>query len=119
MSNASRTSRSRRELVADILGRLSPAQERRALLDLMAAEQLAAGVYDLAAAAAPVSPAGQELARRLGGQERAHAAELARVTGQPAGGRTAAGRTAAGRTAAGPGGIEKALSAHGITVRFS
>lgn len=101
--------RSRRELVADFLGALSPAQEHRLLLDLLNTELLAAQVYALAATAAPVSPAGQELARRLGAQERAHADALARLGEQP---------SLLGLRLT-PGTIEKALAGHGITVTFS
>jgi hypothetical protein len=109
MSDQSVITRSRRELVADFLGALSPAQERRLLLELLSTELLAVQLYEMAATAGPVSPAGQELARRLGVQERAHAAALARLAEQPAPAEPALSPLAA----------EKALAAHGITVTLS
>ncbi len=109
MSGQSATTRSRRELVSDLLDALSPAQERRLLLELLNAELTAVQLYALAATAGPVSPAGQELARRLGAQERAHAAALARLAEQPA----------PVEPAPSPAAAEKALAGHGITVTLS
>lgn len=100
--------RSRRQLVADVLG-AGPVQERRLLLELLDLELLAVKVYALAAAAARVSPGGRALAHRIQEQELSHAIALARLTGP-----TAAPRPALSTTAA-----QAALAAHGITVAFS
>lgn len=100
--------RSRRQLVADVLG-ASPAQERRLLLDLLDVELLAVKVYALAGASAHVSTGGRALARRVEDQELSHAAALARLSGLVAPRRPALSTTAA----------EAALAGHGITVTFS
>jgi hypothetical protein len=99
--------RSRRELVADVLRRLTPAQERRLLVELVKAELVAAEVYGMAAVAEPISPAGRDLARRLGDQERAHLTALARLMSESFG------------TTSSPADAEKMLAAHGIPVKFS
>jgi hypothetical protein len=109
MSGQAVSIRSRRELVSDVLRALSPAQERRLLLDLMNGEVLALQLYALAATAGPVSAAGQELARRLGSQERAHADALARLAEQPA----------PVEPPLSPATVAKSLAGHGITVTFS
>ncbi|HWD64426.1 MAG TPA: ferritin-like domain-containing protein [Solirubrobacteraceae bacterium] len=104
--SGSDTPRSRRELVSDVLRALTPAQERRMLLELVKAELLAADIYAMAAVAEPISPAGQNLARRLGNQERAHLNALAMLMSQSFGATLS------------PSQAEKALATHGIPVRF-
>jgi hypothetical protein len=111
MSSGSGAPRSRRELVSDVLGKLSPAAERRLLSQLLDAEFLAVQVYALAAGAGPVSAAGQQLASQLGQQERAHAASLAGITGL-------AGQPAATPPTLPPSAVERELAARGMTVTF-
>jgi hypothetical protein len=106
--SASRSSRSRRELVADVIRGLSPAQERRELLQLLDAEVLATQVYALAAGAGPISPAGRALATHLGAQEQSHAAALGRLAGPPI----------PLPPASSPGAVERSLGQHGISVTF-
>lgn len=111
MSQASHRPRSRRELVADLLGAL-PAGERKLVGDLLAAEHLAVEVYGRAAASPDLSSRARRLVRRLRAQERVHAAALARLV--PA---------AAHPSAPPPRGrstpeVEAALAKRGIVVRF-
>lgn len=106
MSAASPPRRSRRELVADVLGPLNPAQERRQLAQLLDAELLAVAVYDRARTASAVSPGGRRLIGQIGLQERAHAAAVARAAG------TVAGPPPSAAAA------ERALGVRGISVRF-
>jgi hypothetical protein len=106
MSAGTRTPRSRRELVADVLGALNPAQERQELARLLDAELLAVEVYELAVTAQPVSAGARRLLRQLGAQERAHGAALARLATLPQ------------ASPPSPAGAERALASHGISVRF-
>lgn len=78
------------------------------MLMLLDAELLAVKVYELASASTQIAPDGRALASRLGEQERAHAAALARALrlldpGHPPDSTSAA---------------EAGLAAHGITVTF-
>ncbi|HET9720637.1 MAG TPA: ferritin-like domain-containing protein [Solirubrobacteraceae bacterium] len=107
MSGRQGTVRSRRELVADVLGALTPARERRELRSLLDIELLAGQVYALAGGARSLSPAAQDLVRRLGAQEYAHVAALARLAGLPAGAPPSAAAA------------ERTLAGHGITVAFA
>lgn len=109
MSGRQRTLRSRRELVADVLGGLSPAQERRELRGLLEMELLAGQVYAMAAGARPLSPAAQDLVRRVGSQEYAHVAALARLAGLSAG----------SGAPPSPSAIERTLAGHGLPVTFA
>ncbi len=108
MSHQQDSARSRRELVADVLRAPSAREERRIMLALLELEHLAANVYAVAAANAEISPGGRELARRLGAQERAHAAALAPLTGQAAPPPPDLSPTA----------LQAALAGHGVTVSF-
>lgn len=108
MSQGSHRPRSRRELVADLLGTTLPAGEAELVGDLLAAEQLAVEVYGRAAASPDLSPRARRLVGRLRAQERVHAAALARLL--PRAQREALGQEhSAGETEAG-------LARYGIEV---
>lgn len=109
MSHAGDKPRSRRELVAGLIGESSSGPERHQLGALLELEYLAQYVYSLASASSFVSAAGQALARQLHGQEAAHAAALSQLTGALASAAPSFSTTAA----------ESALSSHGLVVRFS
>lgn len=79
MSQGSHRPRSRRELVADLLGAALPAGEAKLVGDLLAAERLAIEVYGRAAASPDLSSRAGRLVRRLRAQERVHAAALAHL----------------------------------------
>ena len=108
MSSAEHRSRSRRELVADVIGVSARQQEQKLLLELLELELVAAQVYSLAAASPALSPGGVALVQEFSRQEQAHAAALAPLAGQDP-------SAAPPSTAV----IQTMLAAHGFTVSLA
>lgn len=107
MSAGTDRPRSRRQLVADLLG-ARPGQDRRHLLKLLDLELLAANVYALASASDHVSAGGRALAHRLEQHERSHALAVAQLTGTSVSSFPEQPITA----------VQTALAANGIRVSF-
>lgn len=108
MSDGPAKGRSRRELVADVLGAGARSEERKQLSALLEAEHLAIDVYGLAGASSVLSPPARRLIRQLRAQERLHAAALSRVLGGHHPFRIRSARQ-----------LELALSRYGVNVQFA